>query len=182
VRTTIVTECSQDAAAMRRVLAEWPSPLVFCGADVGAALPYPAASIEQDFAWTRAHPVVDFYRAWKAMPYDAPAQDPAAVLYAVRPDSGFFSLSSGTIEVLDDGALRFTPSAEGKHKRLTVDAAKKDAALAALRELVTARPVPPPQRGRFTPEELEKLRREREEEQRKRELEERKTTKPLPPD
>ena len=182
VRTTIVSECRQDAAAMRRVLAEWPSPLVFCGADVGAALPYPGSSIEQDFAWTRAHPVVDFYRAWKAMPYDAPAQDPAAVLYAVRPDAGFFSLSSGTIEVLDDGALRFAPSAEGKHRRLAVDPTKQEALLAALREVVTARPVPPPQRGRFTPEELEKLRREREEEQRKRELEERKTTKPLLPD
>jgi hypothetical protein len=181
VRTTIVCECKQDAAAMRRVLAEWPAPLVFCGADVGATLPYPAASIEQDFAWTPAHPVVDFYRAWKAMPYDAPAQDPAAVLYAVRPDAGLFSVSSGTIEVADDGVLRFAPSPEGKHKRLTVDPAKKDAVLAALREVVTARPVPPPQRPRFTAEELEKLKREREEEQKKRELEERKAKQTVPP-
>ena len=115
------------------------------------------------------------------MPYNAPAQDPAAVLYAVRPDSGLFQLSSGTIEVLDDGGMQFTPSAEGKHKRLSVDPAKKDQILSALREVVSAKPVVPPQRRRFTPEELEKLRLEREEEQKKRELEERKAAaKPTP--
>jgi hypothetical protein len=141
---------------------------------VGEALPYPASSIEQDFGWTKAHPVVDFYRAAKPMPYDAPSQDLAAVLYAVRPDAGLFQLSAGTIEVMDDGGMRFSPSSEGKHKRLSVDPAKRDQILAALREVVTAKPVPPPPRRRFTPEELEKLRREREEEQKKRELEERK--------
>jgi len=62
-----------------------------------------------------------------------------------------------------------------------VDPSKKDAILAALREVVTARPVAPPQRPRFTAEELEKLRREREERQRKRELEERKAAKPSVP-
>jgi len=180
VRTTIISECKQDVAAMRTVLAEWPAPIVFCGRDVGEALPYPGSSIEQDFAWTKAHPVVDFYRACKPMPYDAPSQDLAAVLYAVRPNSGLFQLSSGSIDVLDDGGMRFIPAAEGKHKRLTVDPAKKDQILSALREVVTARPVPPARR-RFTLEELEKLRREREEEQKKRELEEKKAAaKPIP--
>ncbi len=179
VRTTIISDCRQDVAAMRRVLAEWPTSLVFCGRD--AALPYPGSSIEQDFAWTNAHPVVDFYRAYKPMPYDAPAQDLSAALFAVRPDSGFFQLSPGLIEVLDDGGMRFTPSADGKHKRLIADPGKKDQILTALREVVAAKPVPPPERRRFTPEELEKLRRQREEEIKKRELEERKAaTKPKP--
>ncbi len=182
VRTTIISECRQDVVAMRRVLAEWPAPIVFCGRDVGDALPYPGSSIEQDFAWTKAHPVVDFYRASKPMPYDYPSQDPAAVLYAARPDAGLFQLSSGSLEALDDGGMRFTPSPEGKHKRITVDPAKRDQILAALREVVTAKPVPPQQRRRFTPEELEKFKREREEEQKKRDLEEKKAApKPVPP-
>jgi hypothetical protein len=174
VRSTVVSECRQDAAAMRRVLEEWPTPFVFVGRDVGEALPYPAASIEQDFAWTKGHPVVDFYRAAGSMPYDAPAQDVAAALYAARPDAGLFGLTPGTISVQDDGGMRFTQSPEGKHKRLTVEPGKSEQIMAAMRELVTAKPVPPQQRRRLTPEELEKLRLERLEEIRKREEQQRK--------
>ena len=44
------------------------------------------------------------------MPYDAPAPALAAVLYAVHPDDGYFTLSEpGTISVLDDGRTQFTP-------------------------------------------------------------------------
>jgi hypothetical protein len=108
------------------------------------------------------------------MPYDAPAQDLAAALYAARPDAGLFELTAGTIGVMDDGGMQFTASAEGKHKRVTVDAGKRDQVLAAMRELVTAKPVAPPPRRRLTPEEQEKLRLERLEEIRKREEEQRK--------
>ena len=181
VRTTIVSECRQDPAAMRRLLAEWPTPFVFCGRDTGQTLLYPAAAIEQDFTWAPAHPVIDFYRAAKPMPYDAPAQDLIAAFYAIHPDSPFFQLSPGAITVAEDRSLSFTPSPEGKHKRLAIEPAKKDQLLAALRQAVGAKPVPPQPRRRFTPEEIEKFRREREEEQRKRELEERKAvTKPTP--
>ena len=92
------------------MFAEWPTPLVAVGAEVGAALPYPGASIEKDFAWSPAHPVVDAYRAFKPMPYDAPASALAAVLYAAHPEDGLFTLSPpGTITVPDDGRTQFTP-------------------------------------------------------------------------
>jgi len=174
VRTAIVCEGPQDPEAMRKVLSSWPTPLQFCGRDVGQALPYPAESIEKDFAWTQAHPVVDFYRAAAPMPYDAPALDLAAILHAVRPDSGLFQQTSGAIEVSDGGLLSFTPSAEGKHRRLVVDPGKKDQIVAAMRELVAAKPVPPPQRRRLTAEEIEQFRKQREEEQLKRAEAERK--------
>jgi hypothetical protein len=179
VRSLIVSECQQDVAAMRRVLAEWPTPIVFCGREVGEALLFPGSSIENDFAWTSAHPVVDFYRAYKAMPYDAPSQDLAAVLHAARPESGLFQLSeAGSIEVADDGGVQFKPDPAGRHKRMAVDPEKKDKILAALREVVTAKPVPPPPRRRFTPEEFEKLQKERDEEQKRREQQEKKIAVP----
>jgi hypothetical protein len=181
VKSLIISECKQDAPAMRRLLAEWPTPITYCGSEVGTELPYPGSSVEQDFAWTTAHPVVDFYRAYKSMPYDAPSQDLAAVLHAARPDSGLFQCSeTGSIEVSDDGVLRFAPDANGKHNRLAVDPSNKDKILTALREIVTAKPVPPPPRRRFTPEEFEKLQKEREEEQKKRELQDRKLAVPPP--
>ena len=32
----------QDVPALRKVLAEWPTPIIFCGKEVGGALPFPA--------------------------------------------------------------------------------------------------------------------------------------------
>jgi hypothetical protein len=137
-----------DVAAARKVFAEWPTPLVVVGAEVGAALPYPGASIEQDFAWSPAHPVVDAYRAVKPMPFDAPAPALAAMLYAVHPDDGYFTLSEpGTISVQDDGRTRLTPGADGKHRHLIVDPAQKDRVLALYTAMVSAKPVPRPGRG-----------------------------------
>jgi len=72
-----------------------------------------------DFGWSPAHPVADMYRAFKPMPYDAPAPALAALLYAVHPDDGYFTLSDpGTIAV--DGEL--TRLGETVEYRLARDA------------------------------------------------------------
>lgn len=139
---------ASDVAAARRLFAEWPTPIVVVGAEVGDALPYPASSIETDFGWAPAHPVADAYRVAKAMPYDAPASALAAVLYAVHANDGYFTLSDpGTITVLDDGRTQFTPGPGGKHRHLIVDPAQKDRIIKLYTELVAARPAPRPGRG-----------------------------------
>jgi hypothetical protein len=136
-----------DVAAARRLFAEWPTPIVMVGTEVGDALPYPAASIEKDFAWSPAHPVVEAYRAFRPMPYDAPAPALAAVLYAAQPDEGYFTLSPpGTISVLDDGRTRFAPQADGKHRYLIVDPAQKARVVTQYTSLVSAQPAPRPGR------------------------------------
>jgi hypothetical protein len=138
----------EDVAAARRLFAEWPTAIVAVGAEVGAALPYPGASIEQDFAWSPAHPVADAYRTVKAMPYDAPASALAATLHAANPDGGFFKLSEpGTITVLDDGRTQFTPAPDGKHRYLIADPEQKDRVLKLYTELVSAPPAPRAGRG-----------------------------------
>src|SRR5688572_15813828 len=116
-----------DVAAARKLFAEWPTPIVAVGSEVGAALPYPGASIEKDFTWAPVHPLVDAYRTFRPMPYDAPASALAAVLYTVHPNEDYFKLSDpGTISVLDDGRTRFAPGTDGKHRYLIVDPAQKD--------------------------------------------------------
>ena len=138
-----------DVAAARRLFAEWPTPIVAVGSEVGAALPYPGASIEKDFAWSPVHPIVDAYRAYKPMPYDAPAAALAAVLYAVHPNDEYFKLSGpGTITVLDDGRTQFTAGADGKHRYLIVDPAQKDRITSVYTTMVAAAPAPRPGRGR----------------------------------
>jgi hypothetical protein len=130
-----------DVPAARRLFAEWPTPIVAVGAEVGEGLPYPGASIEKDFAWAPAHPIVDAYRADRTMPYDAAAPSMAAALYAARPDC--FKLSAaGMIAVLDDGRTRFTPSADGKSRYLTIDPDQKEKVIQSYVELASAKPVP----------------------------------------
>jgi inosine-uridine nucleoside N-ribohydrolase len=132
-----------DIAAAKKLFAEWPTPIVACGDEIGAAMLYPASSIEKDFAWSPAHPVVDAYRAYRPMPYDAPTWAMAALLYAVRPQEGYFKLSEpGTISVLDDGHTKFTPSPEGKRRYLILDPEQKERVIKTYIEIASAKPVP----------------------------------------
>lgn len=132
-----------DPAAAQKLFAEWPTPIIAAGAEIGAALPFPAASIEKDFAWSPAHPIVDAYRAFKTMPYDAPTSALAAVLAAIRPQANLFKLSDpGTITVGNDGRTKFTAAATGKHRYLILDPAQKDQVLQTYIELASAKPVP----------------------------------------
>lgn len=132
-----------DTAAARKLFAEWPTPIVATGDEIGASLLFPASSIEKDFAWSPAHPVVDAYRAYKPMPYDAPTSAMAALLYAIRPQEGYFKLSEpGTISVLDDGRTKFTPSPEGKHRYLILDPEQKERVIKTYTEIASAKPAP----------------------------------------
>jgi len=138
-----------DIAAAKKLFSEWPTPIVASGFEVGETLLYPASSIEKDFAWSIAHPVADAYRAYQQMPYDTPTWDLTAVLYAVRPEQGYFKLSEpGTITVLDDGRTQFTPSAGGRHRYLILDPVQKERILNTYIEFASAKPVPR-QRFRF---------------------------------
>jgi hypothetical protein len=146
-----------DLPAAKKLFEEWPGPIVVVGREVGEALRYPGESIERDFGWTTAHPVVDAYRAAGQMPYDAPAHAMAAALHAVRTDKPYFHLSeSGTFQVGSDGKLTLFPGS-GSHKRLLVDPAKKDEVVQTFVELVSAKPVlrptrrPPPPKQQQAP-------------------------------
>jgi hypothetical protein len=136
-------DVQQDPKALRQIVAEWPSPITFCGRDVGEALIFPGAGVDKAFAWAPAHPVADAYRAFTPMPHDAPAHDLAAVHYAVHPESGFFAVSDGgTLSVADDGSMTFGAGG-GRVGRLSVDPGKQNAAREAIIEVACAKPLPP---------------------------------------
>jgi inosine-uridine nucleoside N-ribohydrolase len=131
-----------DIPAARRLFAEWPTPIVISGREIGTAVPFPASCIEKDFAYDPAHPIADAYRACKPMPYDAPTWDMAAVLYAVRPQEGYFKLSDpGTISVTGDGQVVHTSSADGRHRYLIFDPEQKERITKVYTELASAKPV-----------------------------------------
>jgi inosine-uridine nucleoside N-ribohydrolase len=142
-----------DIKAAQKLFAEWPTPIVASGFEVGNELRYPVSSIENDFGYNNNHPVADAYRIAEKMPYDAQCWDPTSVLYAVRPDAGYFKLSEpGTISVSNDGNTKFTPGAGGKHRYLILDPAQKESVIKTFVELASAKPVPRVPRFRRPPE------------------------------
>lgn len=132
-----------DIPAARHVFAKWPTPIVAVGAELGEAVPFPGASIEKHFSWTDAHPLVDAYKAHRAMPYDASTTAMAAVLYAVRGKASLFALSEpGTVSVADGGVTAFHPAADSRHHHLTVDPANIAKIQESYVQLASAKPVP----------------------------------------
>lgn len=111
----------QDLGASRTLFAEWPTPLVASGSEVGTRILYPASSVLRDFEGGEAAPLCVSYKIYKPMPYDRPAWDLTSVLYAVEPDRSFLGISEpGTITVSEAGYSRFTPDPAGRHCFLTV--------------------------------------------------------------
>jgi inosine-uridine nucleoside N-ribohydrolase len=124
---------AKDVPAAVRLFHDWPTPIVVSGFEVGMALQFPAKRIERDFAYVPDHPVAEAYRSYMKMPYDRPTWDLTAVLYAVRPDDSYFSLSPpGTITVLPDGGSHFEPSPAGNHRYLVLTGEQRARTLEAL--------------------------------------------------
>lgn len=131
-----------DLAAARKVLAEWPTPVIFSGREVGSQLPFRGASIETDFAYNAAHPIAEAYRSAHEMPYDAPGWALAAMLYAIRPEEGYFKLSEpGTVTLTNDGRTEFKPGADGRHRYLIADPAQQERISKIYAEMASAKPV-----------------------------------------
>lgn len=111
----------EDLPASRKFAAEWPSPIVFSGFEVGQAVAFPAASIERDFAYAKNHPLAEAYRRYNPPPHERPCWDLTSVLYAVYPERGYFGLSkAGKVTVMENGVTSFEARAGGKHRFLTL--------------------------------------------------------------
>jgi len=109
-----------DIPAATKLFATWPTDIFISGYEVGAAILYPAASIENDFP--QGNPVAEAYRSYSKMPYDRPSWDLTTVLYDLRPDRGYFDVSPpGDVLVSEDGSTSFQPGAQGKRYFLRVD-------------------------------------------------------------
>lgn len=110
-----------DIDSANKVYAEWPTPIVASGFEVGLAIEYPAFSILNDFNYVEHHPLKEAYALYMKMPYDRATWDLTSVLYAVRPDHGYFGVSNpGRITVDDQMVTQFEETAGGRDRFLTV--------------------------------------------------------------
>ena len=132
---------NQDIPAAQKLFRDWPGPIVTSAFDIGLSIAYPANNIEADFRYAEHNPLTDAYRAYKPMPYDEPLWDPTAVLYAVRPNDGYFTTSQpGTISVDEKGKTSFSASPDGKQRYLIVN----DTQRARVREAISILASQPP--------------------------------------
>src|SRR5262245_36411035 len=133
-----------DVASARRVVTEWPSPIVAVGIEAANAVPYPDQSIESEIATIPNHPVVAAYRAYRAKQPGTsgiPAQAVLAALFAANSSAEYLKLSRpGRIDVTDDGRTVFKESPTGTHRYLVIDPAEKERITQAFVAMSAARP------------------------------------------
>lgn len=111
----------EDFPAAGKVFDDWPTPIVISGFEIGLSILYPAASIERDFDYVRHHPLKHGYELYGKMPYDRPTWDLTSVLFAVRPDRGYFGLAApGELSIGEKKFAVHTPGGHGRHRYLTV--------------------------------------------------------------
>ena len=128
-----------DVAACQRVFKEWPTPIYMSPFELGLQVRYPAHSIENDFTWTKHHPIVDSYKVYLKKIEDRPTWDLTAVLYAVDPQQ-FFNISpAGKIVVTDEGYTHYKQDAAGKHFYLFITPEQAKAILEYFVTMVTAK-------------------------------------------
>jgi inosine-uridine nucleoside N-ribohydrolase len=131
-----------DSPSAQRVFTEWPTPLVTSGFEIGVAVKYPASSIERDFGYVKHHPLKQAYELYQKMPYDRETWDLTAVLYAVRPDHGYFGLSpAGRIRVDAQDVTQFDVAEGGGQRYLTVTAEQVVRVREALVQLASQPPL-----------------------------------------
>ncbi len=130
-----------DIPACKKLTAKSPVQIVWSGFEIGLALPYPHQSILNDFNYVKRHPLAEAYTLYIPPPHDRPTWDLTSVLYAVRPNDGYFDLSPlGQVQVADDGLTNFTATADGRDRYLILKDEQRARAIEALRLLSSQPP------------------------------------------
>ncbi|NQT36263.1 MAG: nucleoside hydrolase [Planctomycetes bacterium] len=132
----------QDVASARALLHRWPTPIVASGWEIGNAIQHPAASMREDYGYVAHHPLREAYDYYRGLANNQPTFDLTSVLYAVRPQRNYFTLSPpGRLVVEDDGFTRFNAQPDGPHRFMSVTPAQ----IATVREALAMLCSQPPE-------------------------------------
>jgi purine nucleosidase len=130
-----------DIPSAQALVSDWPTPIVLSGLEIGMAVTFPAESIERDFAYVAHHPLAEAYALYMPPPHSRPLWDLTSVLYAVRPNDGYFDLSPpGRVHVANDGATSFAPEDAGPHRYLILKPDQQPRVREALTQLASQPP------------------------------------------
>lgn len=131
-----------DIPAAKRIAADWPTPVIWSGYEIGIAAAYPWHSIVEDFNYVEHHLIKDSYLAYvPEQPHDRPTWDLTAALQAIYPDRGYFDLSpTGHVHVDDEGRTDFREKGDGNDRYLIMDAVQTGRVREAFVQLCTEPP------------------------------------------
>jgi hypothetical protein len=115
---------AQDIPSIQKLVELCEAPMVWSGFEIGLALTYPHQSILNDYGYVPHHPLPEAYIAYLPPPHDRPTWDLTSVLYAVRPEHGYFDVSGpGAVRVADSALTQFEESPKGLHRYLKLNPA-----------------------------------------------------------
>ena len=131
----------KDVPAAQRLTRDWPTPIVYSGFEIGIKTRLPKEGIREGFNYVADHPMRAAYHLYNDQYRDQPSWDLTSVLWAVRPDRGYFSLSeSGCVSYDDRGFTAWTEDDSGSHRYLIVD----EKQIERVKEILTALASEPP--------------------------------------
>lgn len=108
-----------DIDSARKLSTDWPTPIVWSGFEIGLDLAYPYDSIVNDYAYAEHHPLSDAYKAYTEPQHNRPTWDLTSVLFAVRPERGYFDLSPpGRVSIDENGVTTFEQVEDGRDRYL----------------------------------------------------------------
>ncbi|TWU04706.1 nucleoside hydrolase [Stieleria varia] len=123
----------KDLPAATKLCEKWPTPIVWSGFEIGRNLRYPHQSILSDYRYVKHHPLPEAYTLYIPPPHDRPTWDLTSVLYAVRPEAGYFDLSAdGNVSVGADGLTTFNAMPGGRDRHLIIREDQKPRVVEAL--------------------------------------------------
>jgi inosine-uridine nucleoside N-ribohydrolase len=103
-----------DGKAAKELFAEWPTPMIFSGFELGRQVMIPYAEVQKDFNYAANHPVAESFKVFAKPGEDRANYDSTAVLQAVRPDRDYFELSPpGRVTLASKDVTVFTPDPQG---------------------------------------------------------------------
>lgn len=121
---------ANDVPAAQKIAREWPSPIVFSGAEVGDRIRMSPVSLKNDYKG-RGEILRDAYLAWarscapdEGLDHARPTWDLTSVFFVLRPEEGreYFALSDpGRVDFDEKGKTIFTPDAQGTRRVFLID-------------------------------------------------------------
>lgn len=121
---------ANDVPAAQKIAREWPSPIVFSGAEVGDRIRMSPVSLKNDYKG-RGEILRDAYLAWarscapdEGLDHARPTWDLTSVFFVLRPEEGreYFDLSApGRVDFDDKGKTFFIPDARGTRRVFLID-------------------------------------------------------------
>ena len=115
---------ANDIPAARKVFAEWPTPILCSGFEVGREIFMTGVAMLNDYNYVKYHPVKEAYKYYRGLDPGAKqcTWDLTTILYAARPDRGYFTLSQpGNITIDEKGHSRFIADEQGNARIFIVN-------------------------------------------------------------